>query len=93
MKITSNYLAKFIRNRRFDLKMSQADLTKLLGWNGKNAQYISNVELSKCPFPAKHIVKLASALNVPSDEIVNMMVQDYNFSLMKEINGDLNESK
>ena len=73
--------------KRFELKMSQAELTAKLGWKGRNAQYISNVELSKCSFPPKSVVKLANALNVTTDEIINIMVQDYNLNLLTEVRG------
>jgi transcriptional regulator with XRE-family HTH domain len=85
MRTNAQHLARFIRTKRIELGMSQCDLTKKLGWQSRTTQYISNIELSKCPFPPKSVKLLSDALNTSIDSIVYEMVKDYNLSLNNEV--------
>lgn len=66
-----------IRKRRIELNLTQAVLSKRLGWSGKNTQYLSNCELGKNPFPVKHIKNMSSALWIDPMIIAKAMTQDY----------------
>jgi transcriptional regulator with XRE-family HTH domain len=85
MRNNSKYLSAFIRSRRIEIKLSQLDLSNKLSWRGNNAQYISNIELGKCPFPAKHIDKLSIALQTSREEIIDKMVRDYETNLRNSL--------
>ena len=89
MKIKANYISKYIRSRRTSLDMSQQALQKSLNWNGKSAQYISNVELGKCSFPSKDLRKLSEALQVDREILIDLMVRDYRDSLVNEVNAEI----
>jgi hypothetical protein len=86
MRIVPTNMASLIRNKRLDLRMSQITLTGLLGWKKNNSQYVSNIELAKCPFPSKSISRLSSALYISRAEIIDAMTKDYNESLNKSLN-------
>ena len=85
MKIKANYISKYIRSRRIDLGMSQEALKRKLGWKGKTTQYVSNVELGKCSFPAADLCKLSAALQVDRRELIRLMVDDYKDSLIGQV--------
>lgn len=81
----SNEVANLMRNRRRELKMSQLKLSKLLGFSSKEAQYVSNIERQKCQFPVHYITKLASALEVSNETIIELMANDYRNAIIKEV--------
>lgn len=81
MRNNARYLSSFIRSRRIELKLSQLELSKRIGWHTKTSQYISNVELGKCPFPPKSINELSIALMTSREEIIANMVRDYEINL------------
>lgn len=85
MILKSNHLAKLIKTRRQELKMSQAQIHNYMGWRQLQTQYISNIELGKCQLPAKHINKLSSTLHLSREEIIESMIQDYKEALLNEV--------
>lgn len=78
MRIYGKQAGSLIRKKRIELNMSQEVLTRKLGWQGKSTQYLSNCELGKNPFPAKHIGKISSALWLDPSMIIEAMTSDYN---------------
>jgi transcriptional regulator with XRE-family HTH domain len=89
MKIKANYISKYIRSRRVELRLSQQKLTRSLGWNSKTTQYLSNIELGKSSFPTRYINQLSCALNVDRSIIIEAMVKDFRDSLENETIGDI----
>ena len=85
MIIHSNEVANLMRNRRRELKMSQVKLSGMVGFSNKEGQFISNVERGKCQFPVKFINKLATALEVSTETIIELMSNDYKNAIIKEV--------
>lgn len=85
MNIRSRHLATLIRKRRIELDLSQGELNKLLGWYSKNGQVVSNIERGVQQMPVKTINKLANAIMVPREEIMDLMVKDYQEALKMEV--------
>lgn len=85
MIIHSNEVANLMRNRRRELKMSQVKLSGMVGFSNKEGQFISNVERGKCQFPVKFINKLANALEVSNETIIELMANDYKNAIIKEV--------
>lgn len=85
MNIRSRHLATLIRKRRIELDLSQGELNKLLGWYSKNGQVVSNIERGVQQMPAKTINKLANAIMVSREEIMDLMVKDYQEALKNEV--------
>lgn len=85
MIIHSNEVANLMRNRRRELRMSQRKLSSMVGFSNKEGQFISNVERQKCQFPVRYITKLANALEVSEQTIIELMTQDYKNAIIKEV--------
>jgi transcriptional regulator with XRE-family HTH domain len=81
----SNEVAKLMRERRRELKLSQRELSAAVGFSTKEGQFISNVERQKCQFPIRYITKLANALEVSEQTIIELMAQDYKNAIIKEV--------
>ena len=81
----SNEVAKLMRERRRELKLSQRELSAAVGFSTKEGQFISNVERQKCQFPIRYISKLANALEVSEQTIIELMAQDYKNAIIKEV--------
>lgn len=81
-------VAEFIKTKRVEKKLSQAELSYLCGINVKTKKYqsLSNIERGLAQLPAKYIVKLAEALEVPCEKIVELMTEDYKELLVKNLN-------
>jgi len=86
MQLRAKHTATLIKNRRKDLRLSQTDLSNLLGWSKKHAQYVSNIERGKCNFPVEYINKLSCALNVSREMIIEIMATDYKEQIIEELN-------
>jgi len=67
--------AKFLKERRTQLGLTQAEIAKKLGYSC--SQYISNMERAQCHPPAKDIKKLSKILRVNSSTLIAHMVGDY----------------
>lgn len=85
MQLKAKHTAILIRNRRKDLKMSQAKLSGFLGWSHKNAQYLSNIERGLSGFPVEYVNKLSCALNVSREIIIEMMTRDYKEQVLEQV--------
>lgn len=85
MIIHSNEVANLMRNRRRELRMSQRKLSSMVGFSNKEGQFISNVERGKCQFPVKFINKLANALEVSNETVIELMANDYKNAIIKEV--------
>ena len=85
MNIRSRHLATLIRKRRIELDLSQNELNKLLGWYSKNGQVVSNIERGLQQVPAHAVNKLSSAIMIPREEIMDLMVKDYQEALKNEV--------
>lgn len=85
MQLKAKHTAILIKNRRKDLRMSQAKLSGFLGWSHKNAQYLSNIERGLSGFPVDYVNKLSCALNVSREMIIEMMTRDYKEQITQEI--------
>ena len=81
----SNEVAKLMKEKRRELKMSQRELSSRVGFSTKEGQFISNVERQKCQFPIRYISKLANALEVSEQTIIELMAQDYKNAIIKEV--------
>lgn len=96
MNIKNNRTGKLIKDRRESLGLTQQEMSKMLGFECRNAQVVSNIERLKCGVPPKHIVRLADVLHISSDQIIEAMTIDYRESLLNECNkqdGKLEHSK
>ena len=85
MNIRSRHLATLIRKRRIELDLSQGELNKLLGWYSKNGQVVSNIERGLQQVPAHAVNKLSSEIMIPREEIMDLMVKDYQEALKNEV--------
>lgn len=86
MNVLSNNLAKLIKRRRIDLRISQTELSKRLAYGSRCGQRISNVERGACQLPAKYLNKLSICLMISRETIITEMVKDYQDALIKELN-------
>jgi len=86
MKIKPNRISKLVKLKRLELGLSQAELTKLIGWNKNNTQYISNIERGTCSFPPGSIIDFVRATNIDTDTVIMAMVNDYRDSLIGALN-------
>jgi transcriptional regulator with XRE-family HTH domain len=82
MHIKADTIAEFIRVIRKEKGLSQKELALKLGMRN---QFISNIERRQVQFPLKRINLLASVLDIPAESIVNLLVEDFRKSAIKEI--------
>lgn len=81
----ANEMARFLRVKRQELKLSQVGLASNLGWDTKQAQFLSNIERGICQFPVRYIKKLSETLQVNEETIIDLMAQDYKSNLSKQL--------
>lgn len=79
-------MARFLRVKRQELKLSQVKLSANLGWDSRQAQFLSNIERGICQFPVKYVKKLAETFQVSEEAIIDLIVQDYKQSLIEILN-------
>lgn len=72
---------KYLRQRRLVLEISQAEMARQLG---VTSQFISRIEKGISNPPSVYIKKIASILGIHIEEIVRMMVHDYEDHLKKQ---------
>ena len=72
MKRQRKKVGDFIRQRRRQLKMSQRDLVRMLGY--KSAVSISDVEIGRTRVPFRRMYQYADALRLPREEFVRFVV-------------------
>jgi transcriptional regulator with XRE-family HTH domain len=85
MNVLSHNLAKLIKQKRKELKITQPELSARLGYTSKTGQTVSNVERGTCQLPIKHINQLSLILRVSREAIILEMVADYKQALILEI--------
>ena len=81
----ANEVSKLIKQRRKDLNLSQTELSGMIGFSTKQGQFVSNIERGRCQFPIKFINKLANALEVSNETVIELMAQDYKNAIIKEV--------
>jgi len=81
----ANEVSKLIKQRRKDLNLSQTELSGMIGFSTKQGQFVSNIERGRCQFPIKFINKLANALEVSNETIIELMANDYKNAIIKEV--------
>lgn len=64
-----------IKRKRMTLKLSQKELSEVLGFN--NSQFISNVERGLANLPPKHFNAVAKKLKIPLSEFIRTALEDY----------------
>ena len=68
-------LCAYLRKKRVEASMSQADLAKLLGCQG---QFVSNWERGVCKPPRDAILKMIPILKIPPAEILRILMAENN---------------
>lgn len=86
MRHRSFKMGQFIRAKRTELKISQTDLGRMLGWTSSKGQVISNIERGLQQMPPEYINKLSLILVTPRELILDYYVEDFRESLYKELN-------
>lgn len=81
MKHFGTRQAELLKRHRIGKKLSQMELSTLLGSAKGSGQHYSNIERSKAGLPPKHIMALCQALEIPISAMVDAMVQDYRDNL------------
>jgi transcriptional regulator with XRE-family HTH domain len=76
-KRSFRHIAALVKNYRKNnsQRLGQEELSQLLGY--KNGQFISNVEREKCSVPLKTLSKLEKVLEIPQNELIEAVVNDY----------------
>jgi transcriptional regulator with XRE-family HTH domain len=70
-------VASLVKNRRMELKLSQKDLTKCVGYkNIVKSQFISNIERGICGIPLKDVPKFSEILNLPIEDFKKAYIKD-----------------
>jgi transcriptional regulator with XRE-family HTH domain len=75
---------------RHPKKLSQVELSNLLGY--KNGQFVSNVERGICSIPLKALRDLQEILNIPQNELVMVMVRDFEATVLNHLNDQVSRS-
>jgi transcriptional regulator with XRE-family HTH domain len=80
-------VAEFIKTKRKEKKLSQNDLSNIVGMHKKPGCYqsLSNIERGKAQLPIKHLVKLSEALEVSPETIVELLIQDYREEITRNL--------
>jgi transcriptional regulator with XRE-family HTH domain len=73
-KHTFEFISKTVKKLRTARKISQEELSHLLGF--KNGQFISNIERAKCSIPFCKIPKMAVIFRVEEDVIIKAILSD-----------------
>jgi transcriptional regulator with XRE-family HTH domain len=66
--------AEIIKKIRVENKLTQAQLTEMLGM--RNGQYVSNMERGLAKIPAKYIGFLHRRFNIPINDLIDAIVLD-----------------
>jgi len=68
-------LSEFIKERRIELELTQAEIGLKLGY--RTSQYISNVERKYCMFSRKKLAKLSKILQCDINQLKAMWLEEY----------------
>jgi transcriptional regulator with XRE-family HTH domain len=71
----SKLLSNFLKNKRAELGVSQADVAKYLGH--ESAQFISNIERGVASVPIPTLKKLGDFYNIPQTELYDILLSSY----------------
>jgi transcriptional regulator with XRE-family HTH domain len=82
----ANKMASLIKARRNELKISQIELGRQLGWTSSKGQVVSNVERGLQQIPSSHLNRLSIILVIPREQIIEAYIEDFKDSLYKELN-------
>ena len=82
------HISQLIKRARHETRLmySQAELAHLMGFC---AQLISNVERGLASIPAKHIVSVSDLLGIPYDDVIQAILNDYEFKLRTIVQREL----
>ena len=53
-----------------------------MGW--KNGQFMSNIERGLCSLPSKYLMQFCAILEIPVENVIDAMVEDYKAALWKD---------
>lgn len=83
MNNTKKQIAEIIKKRRIELRMTQAQVSELLGYD--SAIFMSAIErgLSKCP--VQTLGSLSIILNIPQERFVSILLADYKSQLLDSL--------
>lgn len=73
---------EFLRDRRLELNISQADVAAQIGMTGP--QFLSNIERGLCPMPAKYIKGLGKCLKVKPLSIAHIVIEEMKSTYLAE---------
>ena len=73
IKIKKSILGAYLKQKRVDLKLSQYELGEMLSYN---PQFISNWERGISSPPVIVISKLITILNIPQQEILEILTEE-----------------
>jgi transcriptional regulator with XRE-family HTH domain len=82
-------VSHIIRNKRFEHKVSQVQLAKILGL--KNGQFFSNIERNLCGLPVKYFLQLSEILKTPLHELKEAYLLDAEEYVSTEIDEQLKD--
>ncbi len=85
MKASAKAVAEFIRAKRKEKKLSQAEFTKLLFPSKNCSQFISNIERGLCQLPVKSVPALSEITGESEEYIIELMASDYKDGLLRQI--------
>ena len=69
-----NSLNKYLRDRRKELHLSQADLAKELGYS--SPQFVSNWERGLVSPPLASLARLMELLKIPRQTVIDLILED-----------------
>jgi transcriptional regulator with XRE-family HTH domain len=67
-------LGAYFRDKRISRGVTQTELATVLGFG--NGQYVSNWERGMCSPPLESIYVMIDLLNLPKDEVMNLIIDD-----------------
>lgn len=84
-------VGNLIKQRRENVGLSQRALGLLFN-PPVTTQFISNVERGVTPLPIAHVPLLTKALQIPTDEIMQLLEKEYAFKISGRVNVNLQTS-
>jgi DNA-binding XRE family transcriptional regulator len=87
MKLQFKNIAKLIESKRIEAKLTQKQLSTLLGY--PNAQTISNIERGYCNLPLKTALQVCSILKIDVDLMADTLKADWEAKLNNILNNEV----
>ncbi len=75
-------LGDYIRQEREKRNFTQTEVAKKVGITG---QFLSNMERDVCGVPPKVLAKMIAVLKIDRQEIVDLMVEKFRFSIEEQL--------